>query len=112
MGSNVMHGPSAQTDGAAPKQILDVALFHQLLLTQSRYRPQSGGFGKVMKLSFQPYKELPEWTPYVLVTLFLVQTVSRIRERNKVQFEGDWNFNVYVSDVVMFSSLALHPSEE
>ena len=57
-----------------------------------------------MKLSFQPYKELPKRTPYVSVTLCLVHSISGIREGNKVQLESDWNFNLYVSDVVMFSS--------
>ena len=61
----------------------------------------------VMKLSFQPYKELPKQIAFVSVTLFLVQTVSGIRERNEVQLEDDSDFSVYVSDVVMSSSQVL-----
>ena len=57
-----------------------------------------------MKLSFQPYKNLFKRTPYVVVASFLVQTVSGIREGNKVQVEDDSDFNVYVSDVAMYSS--------
>ena len=34
---------------------------------------------KVMKLFFQPYKDLAKQTPYVSVVLYLVQSVSRIR---------------------------------
>ena len=57
-----------------------------------------------MKLSFQPYKDLLKRTPYVVAVLFLVQTVSRIREENEVQVEDDWDLNVYVSDAVISAS--------
>ena len=70
--------------GAAPFQILDVNLFRKLLLTLYSYGPESDGIGKVMKLSFQPYKVLLKRTPYVAVALFLVQTISGIREGNEV----------------------------
>ena len=56
--------------GTAPFQILDVELFRELLLTPNSYRPESGGFGNIMKLSFQPYKVLLKRTPYVAVALF------------------------------------------
>ena len=58
----------------------------------------------VMKLSFQPYKVLLKRTPYVTVALFVVQTVSGIREGNEVQVVDESDFNVYVSDAVMSSS--------
>ena len=58
--------------GATPFQILDIELFHEFLLTPKSYGPESGGVGKVMKLSFQPYKVLLKRTPYVAVELFLV----------------------------------------
>ena len=57
-----------------------------------------------MKLSFQPYKVLLKRTPYVAVALFLVQTVSGIREGNEVQVEDESDFNVYASDAAMSSS--------
>ena len=60
-----------------------------------------------MKLYFQPYKDLLKRTPYVAVESFLVQTISGIREGNKVQVEDDSDFNVYVSDVAMYSSLGM-----
>ena len=58
-----------------------------------------------MKLSFQPYKDLLKRTLYVAVASFLVQTVSGIREGNEVQVENESDFNVYVSDVAMYSSV-------
>jgi hypothetical protein len=54
-------------------------------LTPNRYGPESVGVRNIMKLSFQPYKVLLKQTPYVAVALFLVQTISGIREGNKVQ---------------------------
>ena len=60
-----------------------------------------------MKLSFQPYKDLLKRTPYVAVASFLVQTVSGIREENKVQVEDESDFNVYASDAAMSSSLII-----
>ena len=44
--------------GAAPRQFLDVDLFRELPSTPNSYGPESVGIGKVMKLSFQPYKDL------------------------------------------------------
>ena len=82
-------------------------MFHELLSTPKRYGPESSGTGKVMKFSFQPYKYLLKWTPYVAVASFLVQTVSGIREGNKVQVVDESDFNVYVSDATMSSSEAL-----
>ena len=58
-----------------------------------------------MKLSFQPYKYLLKRAPYVAVASFLVQTVSEIREVNEVQVVDESDFNVYVSDVAMSSSV-------
>ena len=92
-----------KTGGAAPFQILDVDLFRELLLTPNRYGPESGGVGKFMKLSFQPYKVILKRTPYVAVALFLVQTISVIREGNEVQVVDESDFNVYVSDAAMSS---------
>ena len=80
-------------------------MFCELLLTQNSYGPESGGVGKVMKLCFQPYKVLLKRTPYVAVALFLVQTVSGIREGNEVQVVDESDFNMYVSDAAMSSSL-------
>ena len=82
-------------------------MFHEFPLTPNRYGPESGGVGKVMKLSFQPYKVLLKRTPYVAVALFLVQTVSEIREGIEVQVVDESDFNVYVSDAAMSSSEAL-----
>ena len=79
-------------------------MFHEFLLTLNSYGPESRGVGKVMKLSFQQYKDLLKQTPYVAVASFLVQTVSGIREGNEVQVEDDWDLNVYVSDAAMSSS--------
>ena len=60
-----------------------------------------------MNLSFQPYKVVLKRTPYVAVALFLVQTVSGIREGNEIQVVDESDFNVYVSDAAMSSSEAL-----
>ena len=60
-----------------------------------------------MKLSFQPFKDLLKRTPYVAVASFLGQTGSRIREGNEVQVVDDSDFNVYVSNAAMSSSLAV-----
>ena len=85
-------------------QILDIDLFREFLLIPNRYGPESGGVGKVMKLSFQPYKVLLKRSLCVAVALFLVQTVSGIREGNEVQVVDESDFNVYVSDAAMSSS--------
>ena len=90
--------------GAAPFHILDVELFRGLLSIPNCYGPISGGVGKVMKLCFQPYKDIPKQTLYVAVASFLVQTISRIREGNDVQVIDESDFNVYVSDAAMSSS--------
>jgi hypothetical protein len=90
--------------GAAPFQILDVDLFREFLLNPNSYGPESSCVGKVMKLSFQPYKEILERTPYVAVASFLVQTVSGIQEGNEVQVVDESDFNVYASDAAMYSS--------
>ena len=87
-----------KTGDTAPFQILDVDLFRELSSTPKCYGPESGGVGKVMKLYFQPYKDLLKRTPYVAVTSFLVQIVSVIREGNEMQVEDDSDFNMYVSD--------------
>ena len=60
-----------------------------------------------MKLFFQPYKVLLKWTPYVAVELFFVQTVSGIREGNEVHVVDESDFNVYVSDASMSSSITI-----
>ena len=80
-------------------------MFREFPLTPNSYGPESGGVGKVMKLSFQPYKVILKRTPYVAVALFLVQSVSGIREENEVQVADESDFNVYVSDAAMSSSL-------
>ena len=54
-----------------------------------------------MKFSFQPYKVLLKETPYVAMVLFLVQTISGIRERNEVQVVDESDFNVYASDAAI-----------
>ena len=94
-------GHRPKRGGATSWQILDIELFCKFPSTPSRYGDESSGFGKVMKLSFEPYKEHPKGTPYVTVASFLVQTVSGIRKRNEGQLEDDSDFNVYVSNVVM-----------
>ena len=86
-----------------------IDLFREFLSTPKRYGPESGGIGKVMKLYFQPYKDLMKCTSYVVMASFLVQTVSGIREGNEVQVEDDSDFNVYVSNAAMSSSVALCP---
>ena len=93
--------------GAAPWQILDVDLFCELLSTPNFYGPESDGVRKVMKLSFQPYKDILKRTPYVAVASFLVQIVFGIREGNEIQVVDDSDFNVYVSDAAMSSSVLL-----
>ena len=65
-----------------------------------------------MKLSFQPYKVILKRTPYVAVALFLVQTISGIREGNEVQVVDESDFNVYASDATMSSSPSFEEEEE
>ena len=67
------------TRAIAPKEVAQhlsrfwtLTLFCELLLTPNSYGPESGGVGKVIKLSFQPYKVLLKQTPYVAMALFLV----------------------------------------
>ena len=79
-------------------------MFREFPLTPKSYGPESGCVGKVLKLSFQPYKVLLKQTPYVAMALFLVQTVSGIREGNDVQVVDKSDFNVYASDAAMSSS--------
>jgi len=47
-----------KTGGAAPFQILDVDLFCELPSTLNYYGTESGGVGKIMKLSLQLCKDL------------------------------------------------------
>ena len=102
---DTIHGPLDQKRWRnTPFQILDVELFHKFLLTLNSYGPESGGVGKVMKFSFQPCKVLLKRSPYVAMELFLVQTVSGIREGNEVQVVDESDFNVYVSDAVLSTS--------
>ena len=79
-------------------------MFHELPFTTKIYGSEYDGVGKVMKFSFQPYKVLLKQTSYVAVALFLVQTVSGIREGNEVQVVDESDFNLYASDAAMSSS--------
>ena len=79
-------------------------MFCEFPFTPNRYGPESSGVGKVMKLYFQPYKDLLKRTLFVAVVSFLVQTVSEIREGNEVQVVDESDFNVYASDAAMSSS--------
>ena len=87
-------------------------MFHEFLLTPNRYGPESGVVEKVMKLSSQPYKVLLKRTLYVAVALFLVQTISGIREGNEVQVVDESDFNVYASDAAMSSSVLTSIKED
>ena len=60
---------------------------------------------KGYEIIFPTYKDLLKRTPYVFVASILVQTVSGIREGNEVKVEDESDFNVYVSDAAMPSSL-------
>jgi hypothetical protein len=50
---------------AAPRQILDVHLIQLFPLTQASFGHGPGAIGSAMKISFQPYMERRNRTPYV-----------------------------------------------
>jgi hypothetical protein len=49
---------------AALKQFLDSDLFHRFLMTPVEYGGETGGIGKVLSLSFHPYRERQNLSPY------------------------------------------------
>ena len=55
-------------------------MFRELPLTPNSYEPESDSVGKIMKLSFQPYKFLLKRTPYVAVASFLVLFLESEKE--------------------------------
>jgi hypothetical protein len=79
MDSNWIHGPSGQNSGAAPKTVLDVNLCRRFLSTTDEFGSETGSIGRFLKLSFHPYKEHPNPTPYVTWGSILVQAVPRVR---------------------------------
>ena len=81
MGSNTIQGPKTERkDGvAAPDQILDVNLFGQFPSTLDEFGLEIGSIGSLLKLSFQPYKERPNPTPYATWASVLVRAVLGVR---------------------------------
>ena len=48
------------------------------------FRPETGSIGRVLKLSFQPFKERPNLTPYATWASVLVLTARGLRNRLEV----------------------------
>jgi hypothetical protein len=72
--------PKRPKDGvAAPEQILDVNLFRQFPRILDEFGPEIGVIGSSSKLSFHPYKELPNLTLYVTWAPILLRVVPGIR---------------------------------
>ena len=73
IGSNTIHGPTAQkTGGAAPWQIMYIHLFRQFLLPQTEFWCGANVIGSSIKFPFHPCKERPKWTLYVAGASFFV----------------------------------------
>jgi hypothetical protein len=56
----------------------DNTLFLCLPWNRTVFRHETRSFGKVILLSFHPYKEHPKWSPYVISVMILVRTVPEI----------------------------------
>jgi hypothetical protein len=64
---------------AAPEHILNVNLFRQFPWILDEFGPETSVIGSSSKLSFHPYKELPNPTPYATWAPILLQVVPGIR---------------------------------
>ena len=64
---------------AAPGQILDVNLFGRIPSTPDDFGPETSAIGSVLKLSFHPYKERPNPTPYATWASVLVWAIPGVR---------------------------------
>jgi hypothetical protein len=62
MGSNTIHSPTDSV--AAPKQNLNADLFQRFLLTLDEFYGGSSWVGKLISLSFHPYKAQPNQSSY------------------------------------------------
>ena len=92
MGSTRYMAQRPKNSDATPRQILDVILFRQFPSTPDEFGPETGAIGSVLKLSYQPYKELPNPSPYATVVPVLVQTAPGLRNGLEVKF--DWASNL------------------
>jgi hypothetical protein len=79
MDSNWIHDPSGQNSGAAPEQILDVNLCKRFPSTPDEFGHETSSIGSFLKLSFYPYKEHPNLTPYATWVSVLVRAVPGVR---------------------------------
>jgi hypothetical protein len=79
MNSNWIHDPSGQNSGVALEQILDVNLCRRFPSTPDEFGPETSSIGKSLKLSFYPYKEHPNPTPYATWASVLVWAVPGVR---------------------------------
>jgi hypothetical protein len=76
---------SPKDGDAAPRQILDIHLIRRFLLTQASFGHGSGAIGSSMKLSFQPYVEHRNRTPYVAWASNLKQIAPGLRSGLEVE---------------------------
>ena len=67
-------GPSER-----PDQILDVKLFRLFLSIPDEFGVETSTIGRVLKLSFQPYKERPNPTLYATWASILLRAVPGVR---------------------------------
>ena len=86
IGSNTIHGPTAQkTGGATPWQIMYIHLFRQFLLPQTEFWCGANVIGSSIKFPFHPCKERPKRTLYTTWASFLVHATPRLRGGLKLE---------------------------
>ena len=79
MGSNMIQGPKTERRRRSAGSDSGHQLFGRFLSTPDEFGLETGSIGSVLKLSFHPYKERPNPTPYATWASVLVQTVFGIR---------------------------------
>jgi len=92
MGSTRYMAQRPKNSDATPRQILDVILFRRFPSTPDEFGPETGPIGRVLELSFQPYRVRPNPIPYSTEAPVLVQTAPGLR--NGLEVEFDWASNL------------------
>jgi hypothetical protein len=67
MGSTKYMAQKLKYGDAAPRQILNVNLFHRFPMTPDEFCHETSAIGKVIFLAFHAYKERPNPSPSALV---------------------------------------------
>jgi hypothetical protein len=63
---DTIHGPKAKNNGTAPRQILDIQLFHRFPLIPDEFGHGTSSIGTFISLYFQGVQEHPNWISYVI----------------------------------------------